>query len=98
MRLPKSHPFISALQKAEALERGFGTITDEVLEIRRWAKEKYPELFDAYIQAKASRQKPEWLKKKEKREERKSEKVKRSKRIAWFLKNSLGAGRGTHDH
>jgi len=94
MKLPKSHPFVQLILKAENLEQVAGTITDEVLELRQKAQKEYPELFKTYLEVKNSRQvKEKNLELSKKDEEKRKRKIKN-----WSVMKSLftkpGSGRG----
>lgn len=52
MEITKIESFTEAMNRAESLEREKGGLTDEVLAIRKWAKEKYPAEFAAYLKNK----------------------------------------------
>ncbi|MFH0951782.1 MAG: hypothetical protein V1838_01185 [Patescibacteria group bacterium] len=49
MTMDKYESFAQAMSRAEKLEREAGGITDKVMTIRKWAKDKYPALFDNYL-------------------------------------------------
>ena len=96
-KLNPTHPFVKAMQKAEKLEQAAGTVTDEVLEIRKWAKENYPELLKEYIAVKEKKQEKE----KQRPMEEKAE-VKRLRKIRNYsiLKGGYtkkGFGKGPKD-
>ncbi len=55
MEAPKFSSFSEAMHRAELLEKEHGGITDEVLAIRMWAKEKYPALFAEYLKNKTDK-------------------------------------------
>ncbi|MFH1598105.1 MAG: DUF559 domain-containing protein [Patescibacteria group bacterium] len=57
VKLSINHPFVINMRKAEQIEKSVGKITAEVIELRTWAKGKYPKLFEEYLSAKAKRQK-----------------------------------------
>lgn len=53
--LSKNHPFITTAKKLEVMEARFG-ITDETVEERMKLKEKYPEFFEEYMNAKKKKE------------------------------------------
>ncbi len=55
METNKIESFTEAMNRAESLERKEGHLTDEVLAIRKMAKEKYPELFEKYLNNKTNK-------------------------------------------
>lgn len=94
MKINKNHPFVQAMLKAEKLEQIAGQVTDEVLELRHWAKAKYPELFKRYLIAKSQEQNKEMINIVMAKEEEKTTKKIRNRAILknQFTKACFGKG------
>lgn len=55
METQKIESFAEIMARTESLEREKGGLTDEVMAIRKWAKEKYPAEFAAYLKNKTDK-------------------------------------------
>lgn len=94
---PKNHPFIKAALEAEKMEKESGKVNDEVLKIRKWLQQKYPDLFKIYMQAKKEKQAKEKLKKLSEINEYKMKKKIRHYSILKSRFTKPGFGKGPRD-